>query len=198
MWGKHSRHTRHKFASMGEGLGHTTDARASSKFGTVRMRLQPRTPPRFAPRCAPRALRVSCVTAAIVCVALLRSTVDWDQTSLGCGPLHDHASCSWSASAPMGFCERGSCREAPSDGLDRSDRYDSMEIRAMNRRLDLRGQRARFREATEKLNTGRSGHNMAEFDRRDVARCRKEVQAIRPRRLATIQSQQRRPFGHVH
>ena len=32
MWGKDSRHTRHKFASMGEGLGHTTDARASSKF----------------------------------------------------------------------------------------------------------------------------------------------------------------------
>ena len=35
--------------------------------------------------------------------------------------------------------------------MERSDRYDSREVRATNRRLDLRGQRARFREATEKL-----------------------------------------------
>ena len=91
------------------------------------------------------------VTAVIVCVALLRSAVDWSQTSLGCGPAHEHASCSWSASVPLGFCERGSCREAPSSDVNRSDRYDSTQVRAINRRLDLRGQRARFREATEKL-----------------------------------------------
>ena len=35
--------------------------------------------------------------------------------------------------------------------MERSDRYDSREVRAIYRRLDLRGQRARFREATEKL-----------------------------------------------
>ena len=106
--------------------------------------------PRCAPRCAPRDLRVV-VTAVIVCVALLRSAVDWSQTSLGCGPAHEHASCSWSTSTPLGFCERGSCRESPSGDVDRSDRYDSTQVRGINRRLDRRGQRALFTEATEKF-----------------------------------------------
>ena len=39
---------------------------------------------------------------------------------------------------------------------------------------------------------------MAELDGADVARRREAVQAIRPRRFATVQPQRRRPFGHVY